>query len=203
MTKKYMGAYSNVINFKRFLEEKILSIGFNPEHEKKREEVRPQVAKLLQQSYKEIGGYAGFASGSDEESQAIHNDISSCNMKVTKREDAVTSVVLYRDKHGRKSVGIGTDGTMQGKKDLMDVVKADHKLKRSWSEVSGAPEKIKVKLGTPYVPKEDAPKLTGKKDIQFDDDDPYHYTRQIGDRRRTKAIVGYPKYDPTQDDASA
>lgn len=72
-----------MFSFKEYLEEeylgeRILSIGFKPEHEEYREKHRQEIHDILRKSYShpDIGGYGGIKSGSKEESDAIHNDIS-------------------------------------------------------------------------------------------------------------------------------
>ena len=179
--------------YKEFLEEKVLSIGLNDDHEKYREKHRAEIHQMLHHSYKEIGGYGGSKSGSKEESDKIHDDISHSIIKATKRKGKISSVALYAKKHGRKAIGAATDGSNQGKMDYKKNKLEDHEQKRAWGEVSGAPEHIARKLGVPVVPNHRAEKLTGKKVTP--DSDGEHYTRKIGDHEHRKVIVGHPKED--------
>lgn len=180
-----------MFTFKEYLEEKVLSIGLNPEHEHHREKFRNQMHDMLRASYASIGGYGGRGSGSEDESKAIHDDISNSQIKAVKRGDKLTAVRLYKAQHGRKGIAVATDGTQQGKRDMLKASEEDKKLKRSWSEVSGAPEKIFKRMGFPTVPAAHAEKLIGKKvEIQPDGE---HYTREIGGHKHTKVILGYPK----------
>ena len=73
--------------------------------------------------------------------------------------------MLYKKHHGRKAIGMGTDGTSQGKSDIFKTMTDDHKQKRSWAEVSSAPEKIQRKLGVPVIHNKYAARLTGKSDV--------------------------------------
>lgn len=184
---------SGVISFSQFvLTERVLSIGLNPAHEKYREQHRQDIHDLLHKSYKPIGGYCGHKSGSKEESDAIHHDISHQDIKAVRRNGKITAAHLYKKHHGRKGVGLGSDGTEQGKSDAKKIMADDHKQKRSWAEVSGAIEHIHKKMGSPVVPNKDAERLTGKKDIEHDPNGT-HYTRQIGGERHRKVIMGHPK----------
>jgi hypothetical protein len=175
------------------LMEHVLSIGFNPEQEPLREKYRQQLIDILHNSYKEIGGYGGFTSGSPEEYADINNDISTLNMKAMRRKCKITAVILYKDRYGRKAVGIGTDGTRQGKVDYGRMTREDHAQQRSWAEVSGAPEIIQKKMGSPVVPNTHAAKLTGK-NVELDPNGT-HYSRKIGTDSHQKVIMGHPKID--------
>lgn len=174
------------------LSERVLSIGINPDHEPHREKHRQEMHDILRKSYESIGGYSGLPSGSKEESDSIHNDISNSLIKATKRNGKISSVSVYKRQHGRKAVAIGTDGTPQGKKDFLKTAIEDNEHKRAWGEFSGAIEHIGKKIGMPVVPANKAKELTGKSDIEPDEDQ-QHYTRKIGSERRRKIIMGHPK----------
>ena len=177
--------------FKSFLTEKVLSIGFNPEHEHHREKHRQQIHDMMQKSYEKCGGYGGLPSGSKEESDSIHHDITHSHIKAVKRGDSITAAHLYKMQHGRKTIAAATNGTPEGKKDWLKVGMEDHAQKRAWAEKSGAPEHIAHKLGVPAVPAKHAERLTGKK-VEVHPDG-IHYTRNIGGHAHTKAIYGHPK----------
>lgn len=178
-------------SFKHYLTEKVLSPGLNPEHEHHREKHRQEIHDLLHKAYKPIGGYAGHESGSDEESKAIHHDISHSVIKMTKREGKVSAVNLYRKQHGRKSIASATDGTERGKRDFLKTKLEDHEQKRAWGEVSGAVEHIQRKIGVPVVHNKHAGRLTGKETKP--DENGEHYTRKIGGHDHRKVIMGHPK----------
>lgn len=179
--------------FKDFiLNEKILSIGLNSEHEKHREELRPQIHDMIRNSYVKIGGYGGHASGSSEESSAIHSDISNSLIKAIKRGNNVTAVNMYKPQFGRKSIAAATDGTHQGKQDFKLIKREDKGMQRSWGEVSGAVERHAAEIGMPTIPTSLASKLLPGKSIT-PVGDTGHYERTIGGKKHTKIMVGYPK----------
>ena len=186
-----------MLTFKSFipLDEKVLSPGLNPEHEKFRELHRNEIHDMIQKSYShpKIGGYSGLKSGSEEESKAIHDDISSSLIKMTKRDGKITSVNLYKPQFGRKSIASATDGSEQGKKDFLKNKLEDHEMKRAWGEVSGAPEAISRKIGNPVIPIEKMKTLLKGKQIK-PVGDTGHYERTIGGQPHVKIGVGHPKY---------
>lgn len=102
-------------------------------------------------------------------------------------------MALYKDQHGRKKIGAGSDGTKQGGLDCRATAGEDDKQKKAWAEVSGAPEAIGRKPGVPFVPNHHAAKLTVKH-VELDPDG-QHYVRQIGPEFHRKAIIGHPKFD--------
>lgn len=180
-----------MLSFRKFLAEKILSIGLNPRHNSFREKYRNSFHDILRNSYKGIGGYGGHGHGTKQESEAIHKDISDASfIKATKRNDTITHVSLYKDSHGRKLIAVGSNGTEQGKKDFYSTSKDDLKMKRSWGEVSGALEHIQTKSGFPKVKSLHAGKLLNKPVTRTGE---YSYKRKIGDHDHEKVIMGFPK----------
>ena len=182
----------NFIEFTR-LDERVISPGLNPEHESLREKHRQEMHDLIQKSYSDpkIGGYGGLKTGSKEESDSIHHDITHSLIKATVRGGHVTAVNLYKKQHGRKSIAVGTDGTEQGKKDMRKNKLEDHEQKRAWGEVSGAPEHIARKMGVPVIPAKRAKELLNK-DVKAHPDDE-HYDRPIGGEVHTKVMMGHVK----------
>lgn len=182
---------------KRFLEyikEHVLSIGLNPKHDKHRAAHENDIHDVLKKSYSSVeGGYSGAGAGTKEESDAIRSDIRNPDhvIKATRREGKITSVSIYKKKHGRKMIALGHDGSTQGKKDIRKTMEDDNKQKRSWAEVSGAPEAIKRKMGVPVVPSSRAKELTGKSDVRPVDKE--RYVRKIGGHDHEKVIMGHPK----------
>lgn len=183
-----------MLSFASFLTEKVLSIGLNPDHEKFRDQHSKEIHDIIHHSYKDIGGYAGHASGSKEESDAIHHDIKHSVIKAVKRDGKITAVNLYRKQHGLKSIASGTNGTDQGKTDWKKTKLEDHEHKRAWGEVSGAVEKLQHRMGVPKIKSSEAEKLTGKK-VKPTPGDEHKYTRKIGDHEHEKTIMGHPKYE--------
>ena len=181
-------------SFKDYINEHVLSIGLNPKHEKHRAGYENEMHDVLKKSYSSVeGGYSGAGAGTKEESDAIRSDIRNSNhvIKAVRRGDKITSVSIYKKHHGRKMIALGTDGSNQGKMDVKKTMQDDHKDKRSWAEVSGAPEAIKRKIGFPVVPSSRAKELTGKSDVRPVDKE--RYVRKIGGHDHEKVIMGHPK----------
>lgn len=180
--------------FKEYLEERVISIGLSSDQEHQREKHRGEIHDLLHKAYSHpsIGGYGGHESGSKEESDAIHHDISHSIVKATKRDGKITAVNLYKNQHGRKLIAAGSDGSEKGKEDWKKINHEDHKEKRSWGEVSGAVEKLQNKVGVPKIPAKHAEKLLGKK-VTHSKEDEFKYTRKIGGHDKEKTIMGHPK----------
>lgn len=179
-----------MLSFLEFMTEHVLSIGINPKHEPYREALRPEIHDILRKSYETIGGYSGLPSGSEDESKSIHSDISHSMMKVVTRDGKVSSVVLYKPQHGRKAIAVGTASSKRAKMDYKKTAEDDIKQKRSWAEVSGAPEAIQRKLGAPTVPSSEAEGLLGKKVRLINRE---RYARMIGGSEKEKVIMGHPK----------
>ena len=182
--------------FKDFIKEHVLSIGLNPKHEKHRAGYEDEMHGLLKKSYEKVdGGYGGKGSGTKEEEDDIRSDLRNPNhiIKAVRRNGKISAVSIYKKSHGRKVIAVGTDGSEQGKKDFKQTMHDDHKMKRSWAEVSGAPEAIKRKIGFPVVPSSRAKELTGKQDVRVVDKE--RYVRKIGKADHEKVIMGYPKND--------
>lgn len=183
-----------MLTFNDFLTERFISIGFNPSHANKREQHRQEIHDMIQKSYVKAKGYSGYPSGSDEESKAIHDDITNSNIKAIKRDGKITAVNLYKDKHGRKSIASATNGTPQGKADWEKIKSDDNTQKRAWGEVSGAAMHMQAKLGTPKIPSSRANELLGKK-VTPTPGDEYEYSRKIGNEVHKKIMMGHPKTD--------
>lgn len=173
------------------LNEKVLSIGLNPNHDAARELHRHEIHDMISHAYTPVGGYLGLGTGSDKESEAIHSDISNSLIKAVKRNGKITSVNMYRKQHGRKSIASATDGTAQGKADFMKSKLEDHEHKRAWGEVSGKMAHISSKIGMPDIPSHRAKELLDK-DVTAHDDG-VHYDRDIAGKQFTKKMVGHPR----------
>lgn len=178
--------------FKSFISERVLSIGLNPKHESFREKHRQSIHDLMRASYSSIGGYGGHASGSDEESKAIHDDISKHLIKAVVRDGKVSAVNIYKGQHGRKLVAAATNGTDQGKQDWKKISTEDHQHERAWGEVSGAVAHIHSKIGMPKIPSSKATELIGK-EVTPTPGDQYEYSRKIGSGIHQKVMMGHPK----------
>lgn len=152
-------------------------------------QMAPQVWALLQQSYQKVPG--GFASASSPEELVYDSGL----WKMIVRDGNITALSIYKDKHGRKSIASGTDGTPQGKRDFMMLRNEDIKMRRSWAEVSGAPEAIMRKNGAKPLSNKYAGPLTGKEILDLNPDG-IHYTRLIAGEPHEKVIYGYVNVTP-------
>jgi hypothetical protein len=166
------------------LVERVLNLRTPEEKEK----YANQVWDVLQASYAEIGGF-GTAATIDELIKKFSL------WKVVVRNGDVTAVKVYRDQFGRKSVGVGTNGTYQGKKDIKMMMQDDVKTGRMWVEVSGKPEQLYRKFGAMPIDAKYAEILT-KHPIMSISPDGYHYTRMIAGKPHEKIIYGVVNLSP-------
>ena len=150
-----------------------------------RQQYADQVWNLLQHAYKEIGGFLSAANAQElVETPGL--------WKLVIRDSHVHAVVIYKESHGRKLIGAATDGTAQGKTDLIQILKEDKRLNRSWAEVSGKMENLYEKLGAKPIPNDQAARLTGKRILSLDADG-VHYVRLIAGHPHKKALYGTPQ----------
>lgn len=180
--------------FQEYMQERVLSIGLNPDHEKFRQSHEDEIHDAMRSSYAQIGGYGGLGSGSKEESEAIRADIRNKDhiIKATRRGGKVNSAVIYKKKFGRKAIALGSDGSRQGKLDIGKTVDDDKRPDRNaWAELSDNAEKFYRKRGYMVQPPSKAKKLTGKDDVEVQDAE--RYTRNIGGHKHSKVIMGNPK----------
>lgn len=176
--------------FKQFLTERFISPGFKDEHDHFREKYKSQLVKMFSDAYVYAGGYCGIETGSEKETAAIEADVKTCQLKMAVRNDHVTAAIMYKPQHGRKAIGIATDGTITGKNDFLKIAKEDQKLQRSWAEVSGAPEKIFTRLKMPVVDTAEVEKIIGKRITIIDKET---YEREISGHMHKKKVMGFPK----------
>lgn len=148
-----------------------------------------EVWDILQKSYQKIGGF--------KSAENVQDLIDKSSLwKMVRKNDKIVAVAIYKDQRGRKSIAmgaeVGPDGkaTKEGRDAIMSIIIEDIKLKRSWSEVSGAAEHLKVKQGATRIPNKYAAELTGKEIIELNPDG-YHYIRMIAGKPYEKIIVGY------------
>jgi hypothetical protein len=119
------------------------------------------------------------------------------------------SVVLYKDKAGRKRVAIASDGSEEGKQRLGEMVRNDYR--RSYGEMSGPalsftkkqlPDGHLKNHAIPYREVETIARLSGDAIRRPPEDDEeikrhpelkdHFYQRQIGGHWHTKAMFGTP-----------
>jgi hypothetical protein len=163
-----------------------------------------EVWDLLQKAYQKAGG---FKSAVNKE-ELINNP---GYWKVAKRGDKITAVNLYRKVPQTNTFKIYASGaqsaldpdkqeyraTEQGKRDYINIKKADVTQKRSWAEVSGLPEAFAKRLGAQPIPNKYATYLTGKEILELNPDG-YHYTRLIQGEPHEKAMYGFVDLTPDQ-----
>ena len=188
---------------KEFLIERILNL-HTPEQKAK---YADQVWDLLQKAYQKAGG---FKSAVNKE-ELINNP---GYWKIAKRGDRITAVNLYRKIPQTNTFKIYASGaeteldpdtqeyraTEKGKRDYLNIKKADITQKRSWAEVSGSPEMLAKRLGAQPVPNKYAAYLTGKEILELSPDG-YHYTRLIMGEPHEKIIYGFIGLSPKQEKA--
>lgn len=191
-------------------EKYINAIGFDDHAIALKKKYTQQVWDILQSSYKSIGGIKGKGFGSPEEMLKIPM------WKIGMRDGQVKAVIMYKDKQGRKSVAVGTDGSKDGQWFINDIFK--NELERSYGEKSKAAlgkmmkifpfDIIEPFLVSPQIVDALAPDdhiipikqiqkqkwpedavITLNKYPQLVD---YGYLRQIGDNYIFKVMIGKP-----------
>lgn len=179
--------------FKQYISERVVN-SFDGSN---RDEVLSKHGKdlhdMISKSYEYAGGYGGHKTGSQEEHDAIHSDLSNHKhiLKITTRNGKATNVNIYKNQHGRKSIGAATDGSKQGVTDFKKTKQEDMRPERhAWAEVSDKAEHVVKKLGAKEVDVKHAAKLTGKEITPTTGN---RYKRKIGGTDHEKVIVGNPK----------
>lgn len=132
--------------------------------------------------------YAGGVKGITKEQLIPESDI----WKLVRRGNKLTAAVLYTTKRGgRKACYMASDGTTEGKHDLIKIIQEDARMKDrdAWQEVSGRAVKIFLTNGHLPVPNTVAKEIM--KDKEFDElkDDGWFYVRKIGGEPHTKILV--------------
>lgn len=126
-------------DFKNFIELKEAFTNAVGERDRAvKEKYKQQVWDLLQKSYAAIGGIKGSGfSSADEMVDKIPM------WKMIARNGVVHAVVLYKDKGGRKSVAMGSDGSDFARKHIASLAPAE--LTRSYAEKSKAALGLQMK----------------------------------------------------------
>ena len=191
-----------MLSYQNYITEHWLNlVGNHPDKEKHKHEV----FKLLQDSYKPIGGIHG--SGFKDADDMVKNIPM---WKLKKKHGKVVSAALYKDKGGRKRVAVATDGSDEGKKHLATIMSDDVKRHRAYAEQSGPSLKfLKRNLPDGHLEKAAVHPEAVKKlmpddeiDTHVPDDDPEvkahpelkhkFYRRKIGGEWHTKLTIGTP-----------
>ena len=178
-----------------------------------KERFKDQVWKILQRSYQPIGGIKGNGFSSPDE---MVREIPFWKMDVINQH--VTSVVMYKDRNGRKAVAVGTDGSPRGKKKVIEMLEGDITLRRAYGEQSKSSLGLVLKLFpkdviiqyllTPeqanQLVDEDVIPISRVKDSELPDDAKlalskypflreYGYLRELGGALHFKVMIGTPR----------
>lgn len=182
----------------------------------KKDRYKDEVFDILQKSYANIGG---LASSGFESPKAMVEKIPFWKLAI--KSGKVVAAVLYKDKNGRKAVASGTDGTLAGKKAMVDIVRQEHN--RSYVEKSKASLGLFMKslprqeALNAIIPVEKVKEILPKEEITPVDLDPqswpvtdderestlatlerfpeladYGYFRELGGEMKFKIMVGTP-----------
>jgi hypothetical protein len=180
----------------------------------KKSQYADEVFALLQKAYADIGGIRGNGFNSPEDMVAKIPF-----WKLVKKDGRIVAAVLYKDKNGRKSVAVGTDGSPEAKRAYQDAIKQEPK--RSYSEKSKAslgafikhagnieqhaqtPEQAEKVLQEPVIPMagmrpedwpvDDKERAATLQTIQkYPELERYGYFRDIGGVNSFKVMVGTP-----------
>lgn len=173
-----------------------------------RNKYKQEVYDLIQEAYKEIGGFKGRGFNSPDD---LVKNIDMWKLKI--RDGKVIAGKMYKDRSGRKSVCTFTNGSSEGVEELKKMIEAD--AKRSYSEVSSKLLWFIVKtFGESFVKKyaisvEDVKKLLVDDEIRTDNVDEkylekyptlkkFFYTRELGGSFETKIAFGTPNLKITR-----
>lgn len=196
-----------MLEFKEYiLSESYLTEKFiNLFSDKEKNEYKDEVFSSIQQAYAPIGGIKGSGFNSAEDM------VKNLPMwKLSRKDGKIVAGVLYKDKGGRKVVASFTDGTVEGKKQLADILK--NEFTRSYTEVSEAALGFIRKISGVAtiekfaIPRDKVKSMLKLKDDEFSTDVPeddrnvqslptlkdYFYQRKIGGHFHTKIMIGNP-----------
>lgn len=187
------------MSFREFIQESFLNY-FIKDTDKRRE-VAGEVWKILQDSYRPIGGIhgKGFESAEDMIQKIPF-------WKLVRKGGDIVSVAMYKDSGGRKLVAAGTNGSLSGKDGLAKIIMDDLKRERAYMELSDKLLRFTMRLmGAEVLKKylltpEKFAAITGNKVFQVEANDPeiisnpeikdFFYRREIGGELHTKVALG-------------
>lgn len=119
-----------MVAFQSFISERFVNVIGTNDFDLKNKYAQ-QVWNILQTSYASIGGIKGSGFNS------IDDMIKNIPMwKMVVKNGVVHAVVMYKDRGGRKSVAVGSNGSDYAKKHLADLMKVE--ITRSYGEKSKA-----------------------------------------------------------------
>lgn len=105
-----------MITFSDFLAETYVNL-IKDRDDEKRENLKIQLFDMLKKSYQKIGGLHG--SGFSSENDMIENIPF---WKLVRKNGEILSAVFYKDKDGRKLVATTTNGSQEGKEELIRIL---------------------------------------------------------------------------------
>src|ERR1035441_1892353 len=152
-----------------------------------------QVWDILQTSYAPIDG--GFMTADTKEELINRFPL----WKLVIRNGLITAVMIEKEQFGRKSIAVGSDGTAPGKQDVKMLMKNAITSKRTWAEVSGAPEAIYRNFGAIPIESKYAEILSKHSVVSYNEDG-YHYTRLFNGHPKEKIIYGVAILQPSDVD---
>lgn len=198
-----------MLSFKQYISENYKNF-IGPSSKPQRKKWADQAWEILQKSYAPIGGIKG--NGFNSKQDMIDNIPF---WKLYTKGENLVAAVFYKDKNGRKSVAIATDGSDLGKKIVSDVYKSS--LGVSYGEKSGAALGTMMKTipwdtlkNFMFTPSQ-LEKISGEKVVTVDEFGvenldtkdkftydkfpklrPYFYVRELGGEMHLKAAMGTP-----------
>ncbi len=154
--------------------------------DKDKEKYLDEVWDLLQKSYASKGGFHSVKNKEDLLSEVKM-------WKLSKKGGKLVAGILYKDRNGRKSVGIFSDGSTIGKHELFKMYTEDLIHKRAFKEVSKSIldwlEKYNFPVKDYLVTAKDAKEIINDNTFEFTDDE-FAYSRMIKGTRYTKYLLG-------------
>ena len=178
LTNKIQGIKEHI----QFINEHFLTVTNKDDMKKYADEVWD----ILQKSYAYIGGVAG--------ANSIDDIIEDTDMwKLVRRNGHITAMQAYKYKQGgRKTNCCGSDGTEQGKKDIMKIYQEDGLMKdrKQYGEYSGKAISAMLKSGGIPVPNSIAQTLLEPKEVEPCEDG-WFFIRKLGDGKyHHKLMIG-------------
>ncbi len=161
-----------------------------------------EVYHLIQNAYAKIGGIHGNGFESPD-----HMVKHIAMWKIHRHKGKVVAAVMYKNKNGRKSVAVASDGSTHGKHALGRIMHGDIHHKRAWSEKSGAALSFVKKqfhgdIKSHAIPYDHAVHLHDDQIRRPAHDDPeiirhpelkdHFYQRKIANEWHTKIALGHP-----------
>lgn len=108
--------------------------------------------------------------------------------KLVRKDGEFIGGKLYRDYKGRKTRLTLHNGSQEGRAAVKSIMQTDMNQDRSWTEASGAVEKVLLRKGGKPVSNKEAGKILGKEILELDPDG-FHYTREVAPGRVKRLII--------------